>query len=207
MPRSRKDCRFPIVSLSYGSARQDGGRRATKALRLTATGCQGHDRIVDFRTRGGPCDGRRRRERFGWSRCRWASCGGKRPFLEQKKKSCQQGRALRCRRTACARRGGEVFPLMIRPAGGGGRTCLKQNLFHPRMIRPVVWGGACLRSNTRDNCCRRLRGSGGWSIRFQWLAPGLRPRLHAAAASRLNWSPRAGGPKGHRPLQGEASNS
>ena len=31
---------------------------------------------------------------------------------------------------------------MIRPVvGGGGRTYLKQNLFHPRMIRPVVGGG------------------------------------------------------------------
>ena len=31
--------------------------------------------------------------------------------------------------------------------GGGGWTCLKQNLFHSRMIRPVVGGGGptCLK--------------------------------------------------------------
>ena len=146
-------------------------RRATKALRLTATGCQGHERIIDFRL-----------------------------FHSRMIRPAGRGRDL-----------SETKPVSLSNdpprRGGRGPTCLKQNLFHPRMIRPVVWGGACLRSNTRDNCCRRLRGSGGWSIRFQWLAPGLRPRLHAAAASRLNWSPRAGGPKGHRPLQGEASNS
>ena len=54
-------------------------------------------------------------------------------------------------------------------AGRGPKhfTYLKQSavfpcfLFHSRMIRPVVGGGgpACLRPNTRDDCCRRLRGS------------------------------------------------
>ena len=37
---------------------------------------------------------------------------------------------------------------MIRPVvGGGGPTCLKQNLFHSRMIRTVVGGGGptCLK--------------------------------------------------------------
>ena len=41
---------------------------------------------------------------------------------------------------------------MIRPVvGGGGRTYLKQNLFHSRMIRPVVGGGgaACLKTWVR----------------------------------------------------------
>ena len=41
---------------------------------------------------------------------------------------------------------------------------------------------ACLGSNTRDDCCCRLRGSGDGANGFQWLAPGLRPRLSADAA-------------------------
>ena len=73
MPRSRKDYRFPIVSLSNDPHRRGGRgpglsetnekrqkkkelstkgheerRRATKALRLTATGCQGREGIIDF---------------------------------------------------------------------------------------------------------------------------------------------------------------
>ena len=53
---------------------------------------------------------------------------------------------------------------------GGGRTCLKQNLFHSRMICTVVGGGGrtCLRSNTRDGCCRRLRGSTLTLNYFPW---------------------------------------
>ena len=41
----------------------------------------------------------------------------------------------------------------IRPVvGGGGRTCLKQNLFHSRMIRPVVGGGGrtCLKQKKKE---------------------------------------------------------
>ena len=42
---------------------------------------------------------------------------------------------------------------MIRPVvGGGGPTCLKQNLFHSRMIHPVVGGGRPL----HDSQLRRL---------------------------------------------------
>ena len=59
---SRQDCRFPIVSILICTAGQgphlsetkekrvihEGRRRATKA-RLTATGCQGCEGMVDFR--------------------------------------------------------------------------------------------------------------------------------------------------------------
>ena len=48
---------------------------------------------------------------------------------------------------------------------------------------------ACLRSNTRDDCCCRRRGSGDGAIVFQWLAPGLRPRHHANAAFVAYWNP------------------
>ena len=49
----------------------------------------------------------------------------------------------------------------------------KDPLFHPRMIRPVVGGGgpAYLRANTRDDCCRRLRGSGDRVAGFHGLTP------------------------------------
>ena len=36
----------------------------------------------------------------------------------------------------------------------------------PRMIRMAGRGPACLRSNTREDCCRRLRGSG--ELLFPW---------------------------------------
>ena len=49
---------------------------------------------------------------------------------------------------------------------------------------------ACLGSNTRDDCCRRLRGSGDGAIGFQWLAPGLRPRLSVDAAFAAYSNPR-----------------
>ena len=50
---------------------------------------------------------------------------------------------------------------MIRTVvGGGGRTCLKQNLFHSRMIRTVVGGGGrtCLKQNRGRVKKNRLKG-------------------------------------------------
>ena len=52
---------------------------------------------------------------------------------------------------------------MIRPVvGGGGPTCLKQNLFHSRMIRPVVGGGGptCLKQNLFHSRMIRPAGRG-----------------------------------------------
>ncbi len=45
----------------------------------------------------------------------------------------------------------------------------------------------CSEANARDDCCRRLRGSGGGAIGSM----GLRPRLSAAAAFAAYWNPRA----------------
>ena len=44
--------------------------------------------------------------------------------------------------------------------GGGGWTCLKQNLFHSRMIRTVVGGGGrtCLKQNRGRVKKNRLKG-------------------------------------------------
>ena len=54
-------------------------------------------------------------------------------------------------------------------------------LFHPRMIRPVVGGGGgtCLRPSTREDCCRRLRGSTltpsfPWAHAHGYVLPPLR---------------------------------
>ena len=55
---------------------------------------------------------------------------------------------------------------MIRPVvGGGGPTCLKQNLFHSRMIRTVVGGGGptCLKqilAGVTQNRLNRLKKKG-----------------------------------------------
>ena len=50
------------------------------------------------------------------------------------------------------------------------------------------WGRVDLRSNTREGCCRRLRGS----VCGASFSMGLRPRLSADAAFAARFEPRAG---------------
>ena len=145
IPRSRKDCRFLIVLLSYDPPRRGGRgpdlsetkekrqkkkelstkgheerRRATKALRLTATGYQGHERIVDFRL-------------FHSRMIRPVVGGGGRTCLKQKKKELStKGHEERRRATKALR--------LTATGYQGHERIVDFRLSHSRMIRPVGRG-------------------------------------------------------------------